>query len=322
MATTDEFNGRLVESWPMDDEMGPALVRLWCEVLEDPNPIYWDADFAARSSLGGLIAPPPMLMPLTTRAEWTPDGPRTGMKDELAKGLPGHPYASILRMVQTYHRPMRMGERPTIEFHQAEPTAEIDTERGRGRIVAQRFAFRDIDGADIAELRLDQLRYRDRGQLEGPARAAWDGPVARPLARYETRRWSDVVEGELTAPISLEITLKRCIKWVAATRDFYEVHHDPAYAKASGDPDLFIGVHFAHGLIGRLGTDWGGAEAQLRRMDFRTFGRVYLDEVLTVRGRVVRRYERDADRLVDLDVESATGSGVIHTATLTVALPD
>ena len=50
----------------------------------------------------------------------------------------------------------------------------------------------------------------------------------------------------MLAPISLPITLKRCIKWVAATRDFYEVHHDADFARAAGEPDLFIGVHFAH----------------------------------------------------------------------------
>lgn len=319
---TNSFEGHLVDSWPMEDEMGPALVRLWCEVLEDANPIYCDADFAARSRFGGLIAPPAMLMPLTTRAEWTPDGPRTGMKESLAQGLPGYPYASILGMVQTYRRPMRMGERPTIELHQADPTAELDTERGRGRIVAQRFVFRDDAGAEIAELHIDQLRYRERLEPSQPLPGDWEGDVVAPLPRYETRRWSGVAEGDRTTPISLDITLKRCIKWVAATRDFYEVHHDPAYAKASGDPDLFIGVHFAHGVIGRLGTDWGGPEAQLRRMDFRTFGRVYLGEVLTVRGRVARRYEQDGERLVDLEVESGTAAGIAHSATLVVSLPE
>src|SRR2546430_3671439 len=36
------FPGRHVGSWPMDDEMGLPLVRLWCEALEDANPLYHD----------------------------------------------------------------------------------------------------------------------------------------------------------------------------------------------------------------------------------------------------------------------------------------
>ena len=303
--------------------MGLALVRLWNEVVEDANPIYWDESFAARTRFGGVVAPPAMLMPLTTRAEWTPTGgARTGIKDSLAGGLPDHPHAALLRMEQHYRRPMRMGERPVIHFSESAPGPEVDTERGRGRIIERRFSFRDASGAEIAELVMVQLRYRDHSQPAQPAPAAWDGPWSPSLGAYETRRWRDVQPGMLVAPVTLDITLKRCIKWVAATRDFYEVHHDPEYAKASGDPDLFIGVHFAHALIGRLGTDWGGPECELRTLDFRTLGRVYLHDALTVRGRVARVHETDGEPLVDLEIESATSLGVTHLATLTVALPE
>jgi acyl dehydratase len=306
----------------MDDEMGLALVRLWNEVTEDANPIYWDEPFAAGTRFGGLVAPPAMLMPLTTRPEWTPaGGARAGIKESLADDLPDHPHAALLGMVQHYRRPMRMGERPTIHFSQATPGPEVDTERGRGRIIERRFSFRDATGAEIAELVMVQLRYRDHAQPAQPAPAAWDGPGSPALGAYETRQWRDVNVGDLVAPITLDITLKRCIKWVAATRDFYEVHHDPAYAKASGDPDLFIGVHFAHALIGRLGTDWGGPECELRTMDFRTLGRVYLHDALTVRARVAAVHEVAGERRVDLEVESSTSLGVTHLATLTVALP-
>lgn len=318
---TDDFKGRLADTWPMDDEMGSALVRLWCEVLEDPNPVYYDPDFAARSRFGGLIAPPPMLMPLTTRPEWTPAGARRGTKDSLVGSLPDYPLAALLRMKQTYARPLRMGERPLIEFYEAEPTPEVDTERGPGRIVSRLFRFVGADGGEIAAMQMDQLRYRERVQPPQLAPAVWDGPASTSLPAGGSRRWVDVREGDTTAPITLGISLKRCIMWVAATRDFYEVHHDPAFAKAGGDPDLFIGVHLAHGLIGRLGTDWGGPEARLVTMDFRTYGRVYLDDSITVRGRVSRKYTNAAVELIDLDVQTATSLGVTHTATLTVDLP-
>ncbi|MCU0273495.1 MAG: MaoC family dehydratase N-terminal domain-containing protein [Acidimicrobiales bacterium] len=320
-AEDDGFTGRVVDTWPMDDEMGPALVRLWCEVLEDANPAYWDEAFAAASRFGGLIAPPPMLMSLTTRPEWTPTGARAGIKDQLASGTPDHPYAALLRVVQTYHRPMRMGERPTIRLEQGDPSPEVDTERGRGRIVPQRFVFVDAVGEELAVHQVDQLRYRERQQPEQPAAPAWSGPVAPTLARDQTRCWDDVVVGELGAPVALPVTLKRCIMWVAATRDFYEVHHDPAYAKASGDPDLFIGVHFGHGLVGRVATDWAGPEAQLRRLEFRTYGRVYLDDTLTAQVRVLGRSEVDGDRRVELEVATWTSLGLTHAATVELSLP-
>ena len=36
-------------------------LHLWCEALEDWNPLYWDADYAAQSPYGGLIGSPPSM---------------------------------------------------------------------------------------------------------------------------------------------------------------------------------------------------------------------------------------------------------------------
>lgn len=33
-------------------------IHLWCEAIEDWNPLYWDEDFAVRGRHGGLVAPP------------------------------------------------------------------------------------------------------------------------------------------------------------------------------------------------------------------------------------------------------------------------
>ena len=46
--------GKAQPAWPLTREE----LHLWCEALEDWNPLYWDADYAARSPYGGLIAPP------------------------------------------------------------------------------------------------------------------------------------------------------------------------------------------------------------------------------------------------------------------------
>lgn len=37
-------------------------ILLWCEALEDWNPLYWDKEYATRSKHGGIIAPPLSLL--------------------------------------------------------------------------------------------------------------------------------------------------------------------------------------------------------------------------------------------------------------------
>ena len=117
------INGELVESWRMDDEMALPLIRLWCEVLQDRNPMYHDTAYAAKSRHGCIVAPGPMLLPLTTRPEWTPEGSMRSTSQRLSQEHPQYPHAASLSTVQYYHRPIRLGERPWIHWFQA-PTSE------------------------------------------------------------------------------------------------------------------------------------------------------------------------------------------------------
>lgn len=45
-------------NWEPRDPLLASDVHLWCEALEDWNPLYWDAEYAARSHIGGLVSPP------------------------------------------------------------------------------------------------------------------------------------------------------------------------------------------------------------------------------------------------------------------------
>ena len=317
------IQGELVESWPMDDEMALPLIRLWCEVLEDANPMYHDADYASRSRHRGIVAPGPMLLPLTTRPEWSPAGSIRSISEGLSQEYPDYPHAASLSTVQYYRRPMRIGERPTIHWFQAPVSDETMTERGPGLIIPRYFSFRDVNDAEIAGFRIDQLRYRDLSHAApAPSPGLLAGTRATALAPGQSRSWDDVEVGDVLAPITMPITLKRCIRWVAATRDFYEVHHDDGFARSAGEPSLFIGVHFAHGLMGRCGTDWSGPEGELRTLDFKAHGRVYLGEHFTVQGRVARTYREADETRVDLELTGSTERALTYSATLTMFVPE
>ncbi|MFN8543405.1 MAG: MaoC family dehydratase N-terminal domain-containing protein [Candidatus Binatia bacterium] len=43
------------------DEVSESDIRHWCEVMQDPNPLYTDEAYATQSRYGGLIAPPVMV---------------------------------------------------------------------------------------------------------------------------------------------------------------------------------------------------------------------------------------------------------------------
>ena len=43
------------------DAVNEAMIRHWCDALDDRNPVYSDAEAAGRSVHGGIVAPPSML---------------------------------------------------------------------------------------------------------------------------------------------------------------------------------------------------------------------------------------------------------------------
>src|SRR5262245_27936845 len=50
------------------DPVNEPMIRQWCEVMDDQNPVYWDAAAAKNSVHGGIVAPPTML------GAWTMQG--------------------------------------------------------------------------------------------------------------------------------------------------------------------------------------------------------------------------------------------------------
>jgi uncharacterized OB-fold protein/acyl dehydratase len=51
----------IIPPTPGKDLVNEPMIRQWCEVMGDHNPVYTDRAFAATSSKKGLIAPPTML---------------------------------------------------------------------------------------------------------------------------------------------------------------------------------------------------------------------------------------------------------------------
>jgi hypothetical protein len=279
--------------------------------------MYYDDEFAATTPAGGIICPPTMIMLWCTRAEWTPAGPVPTLAEYFRDGVPGYPHSIGLSSRHRHSRPLRLGERLTVHQFVNPATEEETTVRGRGRRVVRINSLRDDGGNEIASLEIESLRIRrpeDAAYSDSslPAMPAWS---QEPSGGAETG----------PARLTTEVSYKRFIKWVAATRDFFEAHHDREYASKLGAPDMYIGVHFFHGLTGRFVTDWTGPAGLLRTMEFRSYGRCFPGETVTVAGRAdpgpVARPEPGDRGLIDLEIAIGCERGKLYDAAVTVSVP-
>jgi acyl dehydratase len=128
-------------------------------------------------------------------------------------------------------------------------------------------------------------------------------------------------KGAKLRPVKLDLTLRRSVQAVAATRDYYPVHHDPDFAASSGAGGLFFNTMFLQAFAGRCATEWFGHDAFLRRLEVAMRGPNYVGRTLKATGVVTAARESKGCRLVDADLTLSTEDGPTTAIKMTVQLP-
>ena len=128
-------------------------------------------------------------------------------------------------------------------------------------------------------------------------------------------------EGERLPEQTIDLTLRRSIQAVGATRDYYPVHHDAEFARASGAEGIFFNTMFLQGFVGRAVCEWFGNDAFLRRLEIAMRGSNYVGRTLVAEGAVTETRESNGCRLIDAAVTLSTEDGPTTDVKLTVQLP-
>jgi len=132
---------------------------------------------------------------------------------------------------------------------------------------------------------------------------------------------SDVEVGDELPPFELKLTSTLIVAGAIASRDFMPAHHDPAFAKAQGAPDIFMNILTTNGYVARYVTDWAGPEAMLKRIVIRLGAPAIPGKPLRFSGRVAQKSEAGAECLIEVAVRLANDLGDHATGTVTLTLP-
>lgn len=137
------------------------------------------------------------------------------------------------------------------------------------------------------------------------------------------RSFSDVVVGEELPSVEFPLTVYRLVVAAGGNRDFNSIHHNSAYARATGAPEMYASTFFLMGTWERLVRDYIGPAGTIRSIsDFRMRKFNLAGSTVQVRGRV-RDARLDGDRgIVTLEVESVVdGQVTVGPGTVEVTLP-
>jgi len=135
------------------------------------------------------------------------------------------------------------------------------------------------------------------------------------------RRSTEIAVGDELPGFELTVTSTVIVAGAIASRDFMPAHHDPAFAKAQGAPDIFMNILTTNGYVARFVTDWAGPEAMLKSIKIRLGAPAIPGKPLRFSGRVAARTEAGEECVLELAVRAANDLGDHATGTVTLSLP-
>ena len=332
------------------DKINETAIRYFCEVSEDGNPVYWDEAFARQTRFGRLIAPPQAMLSFVFPPFWTPDhvadrteqdalrfndGPVEEPSNRIWPLLEEHgfPTSTVVTSVAEFLDAFGPGDGRIKTRRQVAAVSDVKQTRvGRGVFVTSVTELRtEADDRVIGRDTMVTLRYDPSHPREGAARGEGGDPAdttlgtrGEPRSRkpLETLRWQDIEVGEPLTWYEFPVTLRKLVIDASGTRDLYPIHHDRDFARAQGQRAPFVNTMMYQGMFGRLVTDWAGPEAFLRKLRFDMRQPNFEGDVMRSRAEVVRKFEENGQRLLDVeahfDNQSERSATIGH---LTVELP-
>jgi len=189
------------------DEVNPPMIRHWCDVMTDHNPIYTNPEVAAKSIHGGIVAPPSMLdtwlmSGLAPRLEEESEvGEAAGAVSVMSK-LDAAGFSSVVATNSSheYGRYLRPGDRLRARQSLASVSGEKKTALGVGHFLTSETEFVDQDDACVGRMQFTILKYKPGTGSVSASDDAGAGlmPRPRPAISRDTRFfWDGIDRGEL-----------------------------------------------------------------------------------------------------------------------------
>jgi uncharacterized OB-fold protein/acyl dehydratase len=190
------------------DPVNQAMIRHWCDAMEDHNPVYTDVEFASRSIHGGIVAPPAMLNAWGMRglepSHSRPDRARES-SGQIYGALDAAGYTSVVatNSEHEYPRYLRLGDELSAVSLLEDVSDEKKTALGVGHFVTTLTDYRDQHDELVGRMRFRILKFKPGTGAGGSGVDGESSPAAksaRPqpgISRDTAFFWQGLEEGEL-----------------------------------------------------------------------------------------------------------------------------
>jgi hypothetical protein len=153
------------------DPVNQPMIRHWVAAFEDANPVYVDAEHAAASRFGEIVAPPLMLQTWTMATPQITGIAQRGGSPVATKGaevlsvLDGAGFVATLASNSEFEivRYLRLGDVVTSETVLESVSEQKRTRIGPGYFVTWATTYRDQYGEVVGRQRFRILKFKPEG---------------------------------------------------------------------------------------------------------------------------------------------------------------
>ncbi len=153
------------------DPVNQPMIRHWAAAFEDRNPVYVDADAAARSRFGEIVAPPLMLQtwtmatPQITGIAERGGSPVEGTRAAVLTLLDDAGFVGTLASNSEFEivRYLKLGDEVSATTVLESVSPEKQTRLGAGHFVTWVTTYTDAAGAVVGRQRFRILKFRPGG---------------------------------------------------------------------------------------------------------------------------------------------------------------
>ena len=187
------------------DDVNAAMIRHWSEVLGDENPVYTDADYAAKSGKGGIVAPAHMLQIWSMEGYPMCQKPAVDLQRELHNVFDAHGFTGVLgtNANSEYFRDLRPGDQVFALTLISSISEQKATQRGIGYFIETTTTFTDQNKAEIGRQVFRCLKFIPNADQAPAAASEADSTPAAPTRLASPRGhdnawwWEAVDNGKL-----------------------------------------------------------------------------------------------------------------------------
>ncbi len=119
-------------------------------------------------------------------------------------------------------------------------------------------------------------------------------------------KWDELKEGEIGPKMEYGPLMRsEFIVYANAGGDTNPIHTDEFAGIRAGNKGVIAHGLYSHAFLGKMLVDWIGAE-NVRSYGGRMVGMARPGDFLLLSGKIIKKYEQDGEKLVDLEIKSVT----------------